>query len=214
MVEIARTSLKNAPYNPRVMTDGERAKLKKGLQQHGMVSPVTWNKRTGNVVGGHQRLTQLDALARTRDYTLRVAVIDVPISQEKELNLLLNNPEAMGAWDLDKMAALFKDTEVRVEATGFDQVDLYRLLGDSPFSSRGGDAEALVDSLAKVRDGMDRSMGVGKREKPDGNAPDFYLVLVFESGLDLNQFLHKYDLPLNRFQSGERFRELIGKKTI
>ena len=211
VIEVKRADLKGAPYNPRHMNDIERAKLKKGLQQHGMVSPVTWNKRTGNVVGGHQRLSQLDALAKTKDYSLHVAVIDVPLAQEKELNLLLNNPEAMGAWDLEKMAELFKDKSVRVEATGFDQVDLFRLLGDSPFTQRGEDAEVLVEQLKAARAGMDSSMGVGKKAKEKDN-PDFYIVVVFDGSADLEQFLEKHDLLKNRFQSGAQFRKLLGEE--
>ncbi len=74
---INRADIKNAAYNPRIMDKEAKKRLKKGLQQHGLVSAITWNKRTGNLVGGHQRLEQLDALEKNKNYSLDVCVIDV-----------------------------------------------------------------------------------------------------------------------------------------
>lgn len=39
--------------------------------------PLVWNRRTGILVSGHQRLKALDALEGTEDYELTVSVIDV-----------------------------------------------------------------------------------------------------------------------------------------
>lgn len=61
------------------------------------------NKRTGlTVVSGHQRLSVMDELqkydptTKENDYKIRVDVIDVDEKQEKELNILCNNPNAQG----------------------------------------------------------------------------------------------------------------------
>ena len=57
--------LKAAEYNPRKNLkpgDAEYEKLKRSIQEFGYVEPVIWNKRTGNVVGGHQRLKVLKDL--------------------------------------------------------------------------------------------------------------------------------------------------------
>ena len=35
------------------------------------------------------------------DYRIRVDVIDVDEKQEKELNILMNNPNAQGSWDYE-----------------------------------------------------------------------------------------------------------------
>ena len=61
------------------------------------------NKRTGlTVVSGHQRLSVMDELQKfpDNDYRIRVDVIDVDEKQEKELNILMNNPNAQGTWIL------------------------------------------------------------------------------------------------------------------
>ena len=57
-----------ADYNPRKDLqpgDPEYEKLKRSLQQFGYVEPVIWNKATGRVVGGHQRLKVLQDLGIT-----------------------------------------------------------------------------------------------------------------------------------------------------
>ena len=83
--EISRTQLNNAVYNPRFINDKEKSKLKNALKKHGLVAPITWNKKTGNIVGGHQRINIMDSLMKSKDYKLSVAVIDVPENKEKEL---------------------------------------------------------------------------------------------------------------------------------
>ena len=53
------SKLNPAAYNPRKDLqpgDAEYQKLARSLEQFGCVEPVVWNERTGNVVGGHQRL--------------------------------------------------------------------------------------------------------------------------------------------------------------
>ena len=50
-----------ADYNPRKDLkpgDPEYDKLKRSMEQFGYVEPVIWNKATGRVVGGHQRLKE------------------------------------------------------------------------------------------------------------------------------------------------------------
>ena len=51
-----------AEYNPRKDLkpgDPEYEKLKRSIEQFGYVEPVIWNKTTGHIVGGHQRLKVL-----------------------------------------------------------------------------------------------------------------------------------------------------------
>src|SRR5689334_18110966 len=84
IVSVRRSELKGAPYNPRQLGESEKRKLAKGLKRHGLVAPITWNARTGFVVGGHQRLTIMDSIVGKGDYTLNVARIDVDEAREKE----------------------------------------------------------------------------------------------------------------------------------
>ncbi len=90
--------LEAMPINPRQISQTARAGLKKSLERFGLVQPVVWNKRSGHVVGGHQRLTVLKekGLIETE-----VLVVDLGESDEKALNLTLNNPHIAGDFTED-----------------------------------------------------------------------------------------------------------------
>lgn len=132
---INRADIKNAEYNPRIMDKEAKKRLKAGLKKHGLVSTLTWNKRTGNLVGGHQRLEQLDALEKNKDYSLDVCVIDVDEAEEAVLNVQLNNPSMQGDWDLDKLALITEDYGVGFEEMGFTPLDVDLMFdGDERFT--------------------------------------------------------------------------------
>lgn len=114
-----------AAYNPRKDLqpgDPEYEKLKCSLDEFGYVEPVIWNKRTGNVVGGHQRLK---VLQQEGILEIDCVVIDMDTEKEKALNIALN--KISGDWDTDKLALLITDlqgSDFDVSLTGFDPAEL------------------------------------------------------------------------------------------
>src|SRR5688572_10862319 len=57
--QIAIERINPASYNPRKdlqPSDPAYSRLKKALERFDLVEPLVWNKRSGNLVGGHQRL--------------------------------------------------------------------------------------------------------------------------------------------------------------
>jgi hypothetical protein len=206
MLKVHRRELKGAPYNPRVLDDNAKRKLKAGLERHGMVSPITWNARTGNIVGGHQRLTQLDDLAGSDDYEITVARIDVDDGREKEINILLNNAHAMGDWDMEALSNLVKDPAIVLAGTGFDHSDLFQLFGDSPLIERNEKLDELAD---KVREARDRYNAI-EDNNTDMNTVDFYMVVVFRDSNQRTRFLKAAKMPDNRYQSGEQLATMLG----
>ena len=114
-----------ADYNPRKDLkpgDPEYEKLKRSLEQFGYVEPVIWNKATGRVVGGHQRLKVLIDIGITE---VECVVVDLPEDKEKALNIALN--KISGDWDKDKLAVLIADlqgTAFDVSLTGFDAAEI------------------------------------------------------------------------------------------
>lgn len=77
-----------------------------------------WNKRTGNLVGGHQRLTILDDLHEGKPYSVPVDVIDCDEKEEKRLNVALNSPDMQGRYDGERFNELVLD--LRQQDPGFD----------------------------------------------------------------------------------------------
>ena len=122
--------LKAAEYNPRKDLkpgDAEYEKLKRSIQEFGYVEPVIWNQRTGNVVGGHQRLKVLKDLGQTE---IDCVIVDLDDAKEKALNIALN--KISGEWDNDLLAALLKDLDGQgydVTLTGFDLAEAQELFG-------------------------------------------------------------------------------------
>lgn len=130
------TQLIRADYNPRVALqagDEEYELLKGSMDRFGYVVPIVWNERTGRVVGGHQRLTILQAEGKTE---VEVSVVDLDEEQEKQLNVALNKIE--GEWDNGLLRDLLNELDElgMAEETGFDRHSI-------DFMNRG--LEELVD---------------------------------------------------------------------
>ena len=121
--------LNPAAYNPRKDLqpgDPEYEKLKRSMQEFGYVEPIVWNKRTGNIVGGHQRYkVLLDMGMREVD----CVVVDLDDAKEKALNLALN--KIQGDWDYLKLKDLLQELdtgEFDIELTGFGMDEIEDLI--------------------------------------------------------------------------------------
>ena len=113
-----------AKYNPRLGLqpgDSEYEKIKRSIQEFGFVETLVWNKRTGSLVGGHQRLKVLKELGYTE---AKVSVVDLPEEKEKALNLALN--KIQGDWDYERLGELLKELEKDIDLalTGFDMEEI------------------------------------------------------------------------------------------
>lgn len=120
--------LNRAAYNPRIDLipgDTEYENLRRSITTYGMLIPVIWNKRTGNVVGGHQRLTVLKNEGETE---VDVSVVDLDETQERQLNVALNKIE--GGWDEEKLAELLAELGDDATLTGFTQQEIDSLTND------------------------------------------------------------------------------------
>ena len=134
-MKIEKLKTKNlipADYNPRKdlkAGDPEYDKLKQSIQEFGYVEPIIWNKTTGRVVGGHQRLKVLLDMEVTE---VDCVVIEMDEDKEKALNVALN--KISGDWDKDKLMLLITDlqgVDFDVSLTGFDAAELDELFKDS-----------------------------------------------------------------------------------
>lgn len=122
--------LQEADYNPRVaLAPGmpEYEKLKKSLQNFGFVETPVFNKQTGRLVGGHQRVR----VAKDLGYTeIQVSIVDLTEEKEKALNVALN--KISGSWDDEKLAELLSSLEDdMIDLTGFDTDELLALMPES-----------------------------------------------------------------------------------
>lgn len=192
---ISRDMIKNAPYNPRIMDEKAKKRLRKNIAKHGLVAALTWNKRTGNLVGGHQRLEQLDALEKTKDYDLTVCVVDVDEREEAALNVQLNNPSMQGEWGLDKLANMTEEFDLDLsEDLGFTDSDIdFMFEGDDRFSQlfETEEGEKMRGDLEKVKAARKQSVDNLK----DRNNINWYTVIVFENETDRDAFMKEISIP-------------------
>ena len=141
-------------------------KLTKAIREHGLVTPLVWNKRTGVLVSGHQRLTAADKIYRKKDYDVPVAIIDVDEKTEKELNVQLNNPSMQGSWDLGALADL-RDDGISFEDMGFNPADIdFMFDGEVDFNESDTNDDQSDIQSANDDDSADDQVTTGKRDTP------------------------------------------------
>ncbi len=120
--------MNRAEYNPRIdlkQGDIEYENLRRGINTYGMLIPIVWNKRTNNVVGGHQRLT---VLVNDGETDVDVSVVDLSETEEKQLNIALNKIE--GGWDKEKLSDLLAEFGENAVYTGFTRQEIDSLIND------------------------------------------------------------------------------------
>ena len=117
--------------NPRKITKEKLEMLKKSLEQFGDTQIMTWNKRTGRLLSGHQRLkVMLAAGLKEAD----VRVVDVPENEEKAI--LLNSNVGYGEFIMpqltDMLLELDASEDFDLELTGFSLEDVEKLSLNAP----------------------------------------------------------------------------------
>lgn len=192
---IKRSEIKNAPYNPRFITREAKERLSASLAEHGLVEPVIWNKTTGHLVGGHQRIEVLDMLEGNQEYELDVSVIEVPEREEALLNVQLNNSNLQGNWDIDKLADLKMDFDFSFDEMGFDDLDVaFMFDGDERFCELYETPE-VNEEKQKIRD-IREARKEGEENMAERNNINFYSILVFANEDAKKEFYKRISMPI------------------
>lgn len=227
-MELNRSAIHFAGYNPRKLSEESRKTLKRGIKKFGLVGGIVVNKRTGlTVVSGHQRLTVMDELLKfpENDYRIRVDVIDVDEKREKELNILMNNPNAQGTWDYDALARLVPDIDYK--DAGLTDADLNMigcdfLLQTEEENSLAGALEEMMQPVTdqkeaeksarqleraeKVAHMKDVKQQVKEQAQETAANMDAYLMLSFDTWEAKAAFCERFGYdPYQKFIKGEQF---------
>ena len=120
------SELKPASYNPRKISSDALGRLTKSLSELGNLQPITWNAKTGNIVGGHQRLKCYSALQKEE---VDVWAVWLDEAQEKAANIALN--KLSGEFDLPALKDLIEELdtgEIDLDITGFGADELGELM--------------------------------------------------------------------------------------
>lgn len=131
-IEYARPEdLRPAKHNPRTCSPKALKALARLLDEHGFVDPVVARRADKLLIAGHQRL-KANTLRRKPDRRVPVVFLsDISDDRAKALNIALNNPEAQGRYDSEKLAELLGELDSgRLDlpaVTGFDAERLAEL---------------------------------------------------------------------------------------
>lgn len=109
--QIDISQVQPAVYNPRVISEDEMDGLVSSLRKFGFVEPLIINKRTNNLVGGHQRLKAADLLGLT---TVPVTYVDLSEIEEKALNIALNSHTIQGKYDHEILPTLLEEIKLEM----------------------------------------------------------------------------------------------------
>jgi len=145
------SSLTPAPYNPRQpLDDRTRSELLASLGRWGCLQPIIVNKKTGHIVGGHQRAEALRDLGHKE---VDVIVVSLSLAEEKALNIALNRIQ--GHWDDAKLAQILDDLvavpDFNVELTGFSAEEVTDLAAEHlrpPVEDRDEAPESMSEPAA------------------------------------------------------------------
>lgn len=113
------SELRPANYNPRKISDSSFEGLGNSIERFGLMVPIIWNERSGNIVGGHQRYKHL--LENGEEET-EVVVVDLDDQEEVALNIVLNNKFVRGKFTKD-VVNLLEMVEVKI-GSAFNDIGL------------------------------------------------------------------------------------------
>ena len=208
-IKIKRSQIKLAGYNPRKISPEAKRKLKENLSKMGLMGGLVWNKRTGNLVSGHQRLSILDidknydVKTFENDYDVFVTCVDLSEKDEKTQNIFFNNQSAMGFFDEDKLHEIMKEVDFS-ELTGFSKKNQISMFADSSLTD---DEYAEIAEQVEETTKKFKKMHQSTTSEVDAN----YIVLVFKNAGDKATLVNNLGIELDngRFSNAHDFLEQL-----
>ena len=228
IVEVKRSEIHPADYNPRKIDEQGKRMLKRSMKQFGVVGGIIVNSQTGNtIVGGHQKVAILDEMYKypDNDYFLRVEMISVDRKTEKTLNIALNNGNISGQWDYDALARLVPDIDYK--DAGLTDADLNMigcdfLLQTEEENSLAGALEEMMQPVTEQKEAekaarqleraervahmKDVKQQVKEQAQETAANMDAYLMLSFDTWEAKAAFCERFGYdPYQKFIKGEQF---------
>lgn len=232
IVEVKRSEIHPADYNPRKIDEQGKRMLKRSMKQFGVVGGIIVNSQTGNtIVGGHQKVAILDEMYKypDNDYSLRVEMISVDRKTEKTLNIALNNGNISGSWDYDALARLVPDIDYK--DAGLTDADLNMigcdfLLQTEEENSLAGALEEMMQPITEQKEAEKAARQLERAEKvahmkdvkqqvkeaaqKQAQDMDAYVMLSFDTFEAKAAFCERFGYdPYQKFIKGEVFSEQV-----
>lgn len=118
------SELKPAAYNPRTISAQAFTGLKFSLAEFGDISGIVFNRTTGNLVAGHQRVKALheqygdlnfngDGIVTPNGERFAVRFVEWPLAKERAANVAANAPTIAGEFTAELAGVL---SEIKIES--------------------------------------------------------------------------------------------------
>lgn len=218
---VKRSQINFAPYNPRKEDPEIVRKLKKNFKSVGFLGGIVWNRRTSYLVSGHKRVQTLDIInnydgAPGKDYDIKVEAVDLDDKTEREQNIFMNSPSAMGEFDMEKMKILVPSIDY--EAAGLSEADM-NIYGISIMQEEvNAGASSVVDDFEEMQRPYEERKAAVKqmkeqiRQQSEQKVEDIesYVMLNFKSYRAKSAFMLRFGFaPDDKIIPGEMFADMV-----
>jgi len=215
-IEINRSKIKFAPYNPRKKSEAVVNGLKANFKKVGYLGGIVYNKTTGNLVSGHKRVEALDLIHHydgANDYILKVEEIEVDLQTEKEQNIYMNNLAVQGQFDYEALAIILPD--IQIENTGLTDFDLDKISvftkHEMPLPYKDEPApqkQATPESIQQLKD-LKKDIRENYYDRHD-DLTNSHLTIVFDDWAAKVAFLELLEIDIDsKFVKGEEITEKL-----
>jgi len=144
--KIKLNQLKKADYNPGEILPGDYLKLKKSMENFGLIEPIVYHRKTRTIIDGHHRYDALTEKGVTDANELILGDIgwvftdeDIKVKDEndiKAMNLALR--KLRGTFNQLKLTDLFSDLaadDYDLSLTGFNNLEIEDILRSKTYES-------------------------------------------------------------------------------
>src|SRR4030042_1570421 len=207
--KIKRSELKEAEYNPRKMKEKAYKKLEKFIKSGGLLQPaIIFNKITGNIISGHQRLKILDSYYNTDNYEITASIVNLTKEEEIKANIKLNNESLMGSWDeilLQEIKMDFPEIDFDKDL-GFEKLDLEYIFKDNilaieqtveqSYNELNEIKQHSYEDIEKLKEAKARERSNRKQENRnnkdyDSKYDDYCISFIFETSKEKQIIMSK-----------------------
>ena len=218
---VKRSQINFAPYNPRKEDPEIVRKLKKNFKTVGFLGGIVWNRRTSYLVSGHKRVQTLDIInnydgSPEKDYDIKVEAVDLDDKTEREQNIFMNSPSAMGEFDMEKMKILVPGIDY--EAAGLSVADM-NIYGISIMHDEvSASTTPIVDDFEEIQRPYEERKAAVKqmkeqiRQQSEQKVEDIesYVMLNFKSYRAKSSFMLRFGFrPDDKIIPGEMFADMV-----
>lgn len=220
-IVIRRSQINFAPYNPRKEDPEVVKKLKKNFKTVGYLGGIVWNRLSSYLVSGHKRVQTLDIINEydgtpETDYEIKIEAVELDDKTEREQNIFMNSPSAMGEFDMAKMKILVPEIDYKAAGLSEADMNIYGIAIAQQEISSGVDS--VVDDFEEIQRPYEERKAAVKemknqiKQQSDQKVEDIesYVMINFKSYRAKSSFMIRFGFaPDAQFIPGEMFADMV-----